>query len=86
MKTQDLFPYDSFTLGINNQYLALPDKRILMNSKGVLASNSTITIGKHYILVMSSNQEFNVHVVELDDVFLDGALVHLILYVRRIMK
>ena len=80
MKTQDLFPYNSFTLGINNQYISLPDKRFLVNCNEVLASNSTITLGKYYILVMPLNQELNVQVVELDDVFFDGALVHLILY------
>lgn len=83
MKTQDLFPYDSFTLGINNQYIPLPNKRFLVNSKEVLASNSIITLCKHYLLVMPLNQEFNVQVVELDDVFFDGAIVHLILYGKK---
>lgn len=83
LQTQDLFPYDSFTLGINNQYIPLPDKRFLVNCKKVLASNSIITLCKHYILVMPLNQELSVQVVELDDVFFDGALVHLILYCQK---
>ena len=33
--------------------------------------------------ILPLNQEFNVQVVELDDVFFDGAIVHLILYGKK---
>ena len=85
MKTQDLFPYNSFTLGINKQYISFPDKRFLVNCNEVLASNGIITLGKHYLLVMSLNQELKltVQVVELNDVFHDGEKLHIILYSQK---
>ena len=79
MQTQDLFPYNSFTLGINNQYISLPDKRFLVNFKEVLSSDGIIAIGNRYLLLMS----LNVRTVVLDDVFCDGTEVHLILYSQK---
>lgn len=83
MNTQDLFLYNSFLLGINNQYISLPDERFLVNCKEVLAKENIISLGKNYLLIMSLKGELQIMVVSLEDVFHDGEKLHIILYDKR---
>jgi hypothetical protein len=76
MKTQDLFPYNSFIVGINNLYHTVDSNSFYINSNCILATEKKITIGKVYIILTNTTDDgfkmFDVNLV--DCYYLDGII------------
>jgi hypothetical protein len=50
MKTQDLFPYNSTIVGLNNTYHTVGSNSFYINSSCILATDKIVTKGKEYII------------------------------------
>jgi hypothetical protein len=79
MKLQDLHPYDSFIVGINNLYVVDYKGDFYINSPCILATNKTISTGRTYLLVYSHiGTGVKMTDVELIDVYYDEGVINLI--------
>jgi hypothetical protein len=79
MKLQDLHPYDSTILGLNNLYCTVGDDGFYVNSPCILAPDKTITTGKTYILVdTSTGTGVKMYSVKLLDGYFEDGVINLI--------
>ena len=54
MKAQDLFPYSSTLVGLNNIYSTVGSNSFFINSSCILATGKIVSIGKDFILIDST--------------------------------
>ena len=79
MKLQDLHPYDSFIVGINNIYYIDYESNFYINSPCIMATDKTIITGRTYLLVYNhGGTSVNMTNVRLIDVYYDEGVVNLI--------
>ena len=79
MKLQDLHPYDSFIVGINNIYYIDYESNFYINSPCIMATDKTIITGRTYLLVYNhGGTSVNMTDVRLIDVYYDEGVVNLI--------
>jgi hypothetical protein len=80
MKLQDLHPYDSFIVGINNIYFIDYKGDFHINALFILAAKKTISTGNTYVL-MYPNKRRNciVHQVQLLDAYYSEGIINLVL-------
>jgi hypothetical protein len=80
MKLQDLHPYDSAIVGLNNIYLVKYNGDFYINSPCIMATDKTIRTGKTYVLV-DNYKETGVRITEvkLIDVYYDDGVINLII-------
>jgi hypothetical protein len=80
MKLQDLHPYDSFIVGINNIYFIDYQGDFHVNAPFIIAANKSITTGNTYVL-MYPNKRRNciVHQVRLLDAYYSEGIINLVL-------
>ena len=79
MKLQDLHPYDSFIVGINNIYFIDYKGDFHINAPFILAPNKTISTGNTFVLIYSPNSKNKkVHLVGLLDAYYDDGVIFLI--------
>jgi hypothetical protein len=80
MKLQDLHPYDSFIVDINNIYFIDYQGDFHINAKFILAANKTLSTGNTYVL-MYPNKRRNciVHLVRLQDAYYSEGIINLLL-------
>ena len=80
MKLQDLHPYDSFIVGINNIYFIDYQGDFHVNTPFIIAANKTISTGNTYVL-MYPNKRRNciVHQVRLQDAYYSEGIINLVL-------
>jgi hypothetical protein len=80
MKLQDLHPYDSFIVGINNIYFIDYQGDFHVNAPFIIAANKSITTGNTYVL-MYPNKIRNciVHQVRLLDAYYSEGIINLVL-------
>jgi hypothetical protein len=78
MKLQDLHPFNETILGLENLYMVDYVGNIYFNSPAIIAPDKTISTGRTYILVNSSNgNDSKLYTVELLDVYFEAGFVHL---------
>lgn len=81
MKLQDLHPYDSFIVGINNIYYIDYESNFYINSPCIMATDKTIITGRTYLLVYNhGGTSVNMTDVRLIDVYYDEGVVNLIVH------
>jgi hypothetical protein len=79
MKLQDLHPYDSAILGLNNLYIVDYKGDFYINSPCIMATDKTISIGTTYLLVdHHCGARIKMTKVRLIDCFFDGGIINLI--------
>ncbi len=79
MKLQDLHPYDSFIVGINNIYFIDYQGDFHINAPFIIAANKTISTGNTYILINSrNNTNCTTQPVKLLDAYYDDGVIFLI--------
>jgi hypothetical protein len=79
MKLQDLHPYDSAVVGLNNIYFVDYRGDFHINAKFILAANTTIRSGSTYVLIHALyRKKCNVHQVRLQDAYYDDGTIYLI--------
>lgn len=72
MRLQDLHPYDSAVVGLNNIYFIDCKGDFHINTSFIIATNKTIRTGSTYVLIYSSNNKKSiVHPVRLMDAYYD---------------
>jgi hypothetical protein len=76
-KYQDLHPYDSFILGIENQYYTMPDGNYFIKSSSILTNHKNVREGKIYLL--RENDGNILRLVEFMEASYKDGFVHLIL-------
>lgn len=79
MKLQDLHPYDSAIVGLNNIYIVDYKGDFYINTPCIMAINKTIITGRTYLLV-DNHRETGVSMtdVNLIDVYFDEGVINLI--------
>lgn len=77
IKWQDLFPYDSFLLGINNQYHTIGDDKYYINSPSINVHDKIVQEGKLYLLLRS--QDKSITVIRFLEAYYHNGNVHLII-------
>ena len=79
MKLQDLHPFDSFIVGINNIYFIDYKGDFHINAPFIIAANKTISTGNTYVLIYSRNSKnCIVHPVRLQDAYYEDGTIYLI--------
>jgi hypothetical protein len=79
MKLQDLHPYDSAIVGLNNIYRVDYKGDFFINAPFIIARTKKISTGSTYVLIYSPNSKNKkVHLVGLIDAFYDDATINLI--------
>jgi hypothetical protein len=79
MKLQDLHPYDSAIVGLNNIYRVDYKGDFFINAPFIISSNKKISTGSTYVLIYSGyNKKSIVHPVHLMDVYYDDGVIFLI--------
>jgi hypothetical protein len=77
---QDLHPYDSAILGLNNLYIVDSLGDFYINSPFIMATDKTLKIGTIYLLVDNySGARIKMNTVKLIDCYLDDRVINLIL-------
>jgi hypothetical protein len=76
-KFQDLYPYDSFILGIENHYYTMPDGNYFIKSSSILTDRKNVQEGKNYLL--RENNGNHLRLVEFMEAYYKDSFVHLIL-------
>jgi len=85
MGLQDLHPYDSAIVGLNNVYRVDYQGNFHINSSFIIAPNKTISSGDTFVLIYSPNSKNRkIHLVGLLDAYYDDGVIFLI--VRDIMS
>lgn len=79
MKLQDLYPFDSALVGLNDLYIPLGRDGFYINVQNIIAKDCTITTGRTYLLLTHFNDDLKAKHVKLEDVFYDNRYVHIIL-------
>jgi hypothetical protein len=78
MKLQDLHPYDSAIVGLNNIYRVDYKGDFFINAPFIIAPK-TISTGNTYVLIYSpDNKNKKVHLVGLLDAYYDDGVINLI--------
>ncbi len=79
MKLQDLHPYDSAIVGLNNVYRVDYKGDFFINAPFIISPNKKISTGSTYVLIyLPNNKNKKVHLVGLLDVYYDNAVIFLI--------
>ena len=79
MKLQDLHPYDSFIVGINNIYIVDYLGRFHINAPFIIAANKTLSTGCTYVLIESLyTKKYIVRQVRLQDAYYSDGTINLI--------
>jgi hypothetical protein len=80
MKLQDLHPYDSFIVGINNIYFIDYQGDFHINAPFIIAAKKIISTGNTYVLMYPNNRRnCSVHPVRLLDVYYSEGIITLVL-------
>jgi hypothetical protein len=80
MKQQDLHPYDSYIVGINNIYYIDYQGNFHINAPFIIAANKTISSGNTYILLYpNKRRNCIVHQVRLQDAYYSEGIINLVL-------
>ena len=80
MKLQDLHPYDSFIVGMNNIYYIDYKGNFHINATFILAANKTLCTGITYVLISPSKRTSHiVHQVRLQDAYYTEGIINLVL-------
>ncbi len=79
MRLQNLHPYDSFIVGINNIYFVDYQGNFHINAPFIIAPNKTICTGSTYVLIYAHHtKKCIVHQVKLEDAYFDEGSIFLI--------
>ena len=79
MKLQDLHPYDSAIVGLNNVYRVDYKGDFFINAPFIIAPNKTISTGNTFVLIFSPNSKNKkVYLVGLLDAYYDDGVIFLI--------
>jgi len=85
MKLQDLHPYDSAIVGLNNVYRVDYKGDFFINAPFIISPNKKISTGSTYVLIYAPHgKNKKVHLVGLLDAFYDDGTINLI--VRDVMS
>jgi hypothetical protein len=80
MKLQDLHPYDSFIVGINNIYFIDYKGDFHINAPFIIAANKIISTGNTYVLTYPNKRKnYIVHQVRLQDAYYSEGIINLVL-------
>ncbi len=79
MKRQNLHPYDSTLLGLDNQYIPMGVDRFYINSPSIIADEQIIITGASYTIINAKHECIIVQPAKLIDVYHDGIHVNLIM-------
>lgn len=80
MKLQDLHPYDSFIVGINNIYYIDYMGNFHIIAPFILVANKTLSTGSTYLLIESFNRKkYIVRQVRLQDAYYSEGIINLVL-------
>ncbi len=79
MKLQDLYPYDSTLLGLNNQYTPVGVSGFFINSSQIIANDHTVITGASYVVIKANHEDIIVQPAKLVDVYHDGICVNLLM-------
>lgn len=79
MKLQNLFPYDSTLLGLNNQYTPIGDNAFFINYQSVIANDHIVYAGNSYLAIKAIREDIIVKQVKLIDVYCDGVAINLLM-------
>lgn len=79
MKLQDLHPYDSAIVGLNNLYRVDYKGDFFINAPFIISPNKKISTGSTYVLIYAPHgKNKKVHLVGLIDAFDDDGTINLI--------
>jgi hypothetical protein len=80
MKLQDLYPYDSAIVGLNNLYRFNYTGDFFINAPFILARSKKISTGSTYVLIFGHpTKKCIVHPVRLMDAYYSEGLINLVL-------
>jgi hypothetical protein len=80
MKLQDLHPYDSAIVGLNNIYFIDYKGNFHINAPFILVPDKTISTGNTFVLIYSpNNKNKKVHLVGLLDAYYADGVIFLII-------
>lgn len=79
MKLQDLHPYDSAIVGLNNVYRVDYKGDFFINAPFIMSPNKKVSTGSTYVLIYSpNNKNRKVYLVGLLDAYYDDGFINLI--------
>ena len=80
MKLQDLHPFDSAIVGLNNVYFIDYKGDFHINAPFIIAANKSISTGNtHVLMCPNSRRNCIVHQVRLLDAYYDDGIIYLLL-------
>jgi hypothetical protein len=79
MRLQDIHPYDSAIVGLNNIYRVDYKGYFFINAHFIISPNKKISTGSTYVLIYSPNgKNKKVHLVGFLDAYYDDGVIYLI--------
>lgn len=86
MKRQDLYPYDSAIVGLQDLYIDMGNDAFYVNSANIIAQDKVVSVGRSYLLIANRKDDLLVEWVTLVDVFYDNVLLHILLHSKETGK